>query len=339
MAKLTKPYVIAEIGGNHDSNPEYMFEGIREAKKSGADAIKFQFYNAENLIHPKTPLMRNVKNAKTKDRNQFDRYSRLSISKELLPKLWLYAKKLKIDFGCSIFDHNDVNFISKYTDFFKIASGDINYYPLLKKISQSKKKVILSTGLSDFKLIDRAFNILKRNKLIILHCICKYPSIETDYNLMSLKALIDRYGNSYEYGLSDHTKSSINSCLSLSLGAKYIEKHFLPNNKVKNTGDFALSLNPKELKEFIRDLDRTIKILGTPIKKKFSCEIPFEKSLRRSVYSSSKMNAGQLLKWDNIKFIRPYNTQGIENHKIDKFIGRKLKKKISKNTLLKKEYF
>ena len=140
LIKMQKPYIIAEIGGNHDSREDYMFEGILKAKESGANAIKFQFYNAENLILPNTPLMKNVRKSKTKDRNQFERYTRLSVSKDILPKLWKYAKDLKIDFGCSVFDHNDVSFVLKYTDFFKIASGDIDYFPLIKKISLSKKK-------------------------------------------------------------------------------------------------------------------------------------------------------------------------------------------------------
>lgn len=339
MAKLIKPYVIAEIGGNHDSNINYMFEGILEAKKSGADAIKFQYYNAENLIHPKTPLMKNVKKAKTSDKNQFDRYKRLSVPKKLLPKLYKYAKKINLDFGCSIFDHKDVGYVSKYTDFFKIASGDINYFPLLEKISQYKKKVIISSGLSNLKIIDRAFKILKKNKLIILHCICKYPSLEIDYNLLSLKAIIKKYGSSYKYGLSDHTKSSLVACLSIGLGATYIEKHFLPNEKVKNTGDYSLSLNPKELKNFINDLNYTSKVLGEPIKKKFDCEIPFEKSLRRSPYSSRSIKIGQKLKKNDIKYIRPYSKIGIENHEIKKFIGRKLKQNLKINSLIKKTIF
>ena len=206
MEKLIKkePYIIAELGGNHDGHKDYIYEGIYEAKKSGADAIKLQYYNANNLILPNTPLMKNVKNSKTNDKNQYDRYKRLELNINDIPKFYKFAKKIKIDFGLSIFDHTKVKYLSKYLDFFKIASGDIEYFPLLNEISKYNKKIFVSTGLCNFKIINRAIKLLKKKDLVIMHCVCCYPTKEEDYNLASINLMKKKYGKLYDIGISDH---------------------------------------------------------------------------------------------------------------------------------------
>ena len=336
---LTNPYIIAELGGNHDGNLDYIYEGIYAAKKSGANAIKLQYYNADSLIHPNTPLMRNVKNSKTKDKNQFERYKRLELNINEIPNFYKFAKKLKIDFGLSIFDHTKVKFLSKYTDFFKIASGDIEYFPLLKEISKFKKKIFLSTGLSNFKIIDRAVKFLKKKDLVIMHCICCYPTKEEDYNLNSINLIKKKYKNLYPVGISDHTKSNLVSSISVALGVNYIEKHFLPNYKVKNVGDFSLSLNPKEFENFVFDIKKVNKIMGKSKKEKFLCEKPFEKSLRRSVYTNKNIHKYERLRKRDVKMIRPYNMNGVSTYEINKLIGKKINISLKKNSLIKKSYF
>ena len=341
MEKLIKkkPYIIAELGGNHDGHKNYIYEGIYEAKKSGADAIKLQYYSANNLILPNTPLMKNVKNSKTKDKNQYDRYKRLELNINDIPKFYKFAKKIKIDFGLSIFDHTKVKYLSKYLDFFKIASGDIEYFPLLKEISKYNKKIFVSTGLCDFKIINRAIKLLKKKDLVIMHCVCCYPTKEEDYNLASINLMKQKYGKLYDIGISDHTKGNSVSKISFVLGANYIEKHFLPNTKVKNVGDFRLSLNPQEFKNFVNDIKKVNKIMGDNIKEKFFCEKPFEKNLRRSVYINKKIVKNEKLNKKNIKIVRPYNSSGIAAYDIDKFINRKINTNLSKNSILKPSHF
>tara|TARA_B100000963_G_scaffold335042_1_gene328835 strand:+ start:8110 stop:9135 length:1026 start_codon:yes stop_codon:yes gene_type:complete len=336
---ISNPYIIAELGGNHDGKRDYIYEGIYEAKKSGANAIKLQYYNAESLIHPNTPLMKNVKNSNTKDKNQYDRYKRLELEINEVPKFYKFAKKLKIDFGLSIFDHTKVKFLSKYTDFFKIASGDIEYFPLLREISKYKKKIFLSTGLSNLKIIDRAVKFFKKKDLVIMHCICCYPTKEEDYNLSSINLIKQKYKNLHSVGISDHTKSNIVSSISVALGVNYIEKHFLPNYKVKNVGDFSLSLNPKEFKNFVINIKKVVKIMGKNKKEKFLCEKPFEKSLRRSVYINKNIKRYEKLRKNDIKIIRPYNISGVATYEINKLIGKKIKISLKKNSLIKKSYF
>ena len=339
--KFSTTYIIAELGGNHDGNQNYMYEGILNAKKSGANAIKFQFYNANGLIHPNTPLMKNVKNSKTGDRNQYYRYKRLELPKKNIPKLYRFAKKNKIDFGLSVFDHRDVKFASNYCDFFKIASGDIEYFQLMKEMIKFDKKIILSTGLSNLKIIDRAMNILKKNKkeVNLMHCICSYPTQDEDYNLNSINVLKKKYKDKVSYGISDHTKGDIVATLSCAIGATYVEKHFLPNQKVKKVGDFKLSLNPLEFNEFTKKIRKIEKTLGYEVKKKFPVELPFEKSLRRSIYASKDIIAGNNLSINDIQIIRPYEKKGINAFEFDKFIGKKICKNLKKNELITKIHF
>ena len=201
MLKKKLPYIIAEVGSNHLGNKKLCFDSIIQAKKAGADCIKFQIFDENNLVNKKLKF-------------QYQRFRKVKVTIELVKKLYKFAKKNKIDFSISPFDSSYVPKLKNFVDFFKVASGDINNFDLLKAISKTKKKVVLSTGMSDQSEIEKAIKFFKRGNVAILHCMSSYPTMRKDANLINLEYLKKRH--KVITGYSDHVpgvNASINAAL------------------------------------------------------------------------------------------------------------------------------
>ena len=145
---FNKPYIIAEIGSSHMGSDKLALETIRQAKLGGADCVKFQIFKGESIVHPRIETLKYIK--KNKYKYQIDRFKKMSISIDKLKKFYNYSKKIKIDFCVTPFDPDLVKKLSKFVKFFKVASGDLNYYQLLAEIKKTNKHVILSTGMSTY---------------------------------------------------------------------------------------------------------------------------------------------------------------------------------------------
>ena len=208
---LKKPYVIAEIGGNHSGKLNNSILGIKNAKKSGANCVKFQMYKADQLVLENMSLMPHVKKI-SNEKTQFERFKSLEITENDVLEMYKICKKIKIDFSITPFYSESVKFLSKYVSFFKIASGDINFLPLLEEISKYKKPVVLSTGMSNKKEIIEALKILKSREVILLHCISSYPTLDHQLNLRTFEMLKNF---KKVIGLSDHTKGIEGAKMSL----------------------------------------------------------------------------------------------------------------------------
>ena len=231
------PYVIAEIGVNHECSLKNAKKLILEAKRAGANAAKFQTYKA-NLIASKNAKGYWDTN-KEKTKNQYELFRKYDLFGEKdYYKLYKYCRKLNIEFLTTPFDHDAVDMINKMVNFYKISSSDITNFPLIEKIASKKKPVILSTGASTLKEIRKALNFLKSkncNQVILMHCILNYPTQDSDANLNMILSLIKHFPKNI-IGYSDHTipcKEMKNVCTSYILGARVIEKHFTLNKKKK----------------------------------------------------------------------------------------------------------
>ena len=169
-----------------------------------------------------------------------------------------------------------------------------------------------------------------------MHCISSYPTQEKDLNLNSF-LMLKKFGKIL--GFSDHTKDKSGAILSLAYGAKVFEKHFLPNKKIKNVGDFKLSLNPIEMKEYIDSINKCSKAFGNVRKKYFLSEKPFFNSLRRSAYFVKNLKKNEVLERKHLVFLRPFSNKAIKNNEIKKVIGRKLKKNVKLNQTVIRKLF
>ena len=314
--KYSKPYIIAEIGNNHNGSLKLAKKIILQAKASGAHCVKFQTFTTDSLFSKKS--FYNNKKLR-KDSNKF------TLNLDDFKILKNYSKKNKIDFTATPFSFSEVDFlISKLSlKFIKIASMDINNYPLIEYIAKKKVFVILSTGFGSKIEIEKAISILRINKIkfAILHCVSEYPPKNEKLNLKRIPTLKKKFN--IPVGFSDHTIGVNSSIIALTLGANIIEKHFTLNKRMKGW-DHAISADPKELK-IITDFAFNIKkILG--IEKIFRVESKKNTKLfRRSIVSSKKLYKGDKIIFTDLNFKRPGD--GLEPIKWKTLVGKYLKKK------------
>jgi len=330
MQKKNLPYIIAEVGSNHLGNIKLCFDSIVQAKRAGADCVKFQIFDENNLVNKKLKIYKHVKDRKNKF--QFQRFKKVKIKVELAKKLYKFAKKNKIDFAVSPFDKSYVPALKNYVDFFKVASGDINNFELLKSISLTKKKVIISSGMSNQNEIKKALNFFPKKNVAILHCMSNYPTKDKDANLININYLKKKYR--VRTGYSDHVPGIYASVSASILGAEIIEKHFMPK-KTKLAGDYALSVDKFELAEMIKQIKKAKQMLGKVREKTFKCEEYSKKTLRRSLYYAIDLKKGEKISKKNILSLRPYNSDAIKIENLDLIIGLKIKKNKKKYQLVK----
>ncbi len=335
------PYIIAEIGVNHECSLTLAKKMIDQASQGGAHAVKFQSYKADKIASKNSPSYWDTREEKsTSQYSLFKKYDKFEIND--FKKLKKYCDKKKIDFLSTPFDNEVVDKLNPLVPLFKVASADITNLPLLKKIAKTKKPVILSTGASNLKEIKFSYNFLKKNgskKIVILHCILSYPTKNIDANLKMITNLIDEFPENY-IGYSDHTKpnndmSSIVS--SFILGARVIEKHFTFNKKLKGN-DHYHSMDKNDLKKMIIKLKNAQSLIGTEQKKKcVGVEKKSRINARRSIYANKLISKGNKIKSSDLICKRP--GAGISPIKIYKIVGKKAKNMIKKDSLIKNKDF
>lgn len=336
LEKDSKPYIIAEIGVNHEGSLEKAKELIDLAKEGGADAAKFQTYKAEKLASKNSPAYWDVKKETTTSQYElFKKYDTFEESDYL--ELYHYSKNKKIDFLSTPFDLDSIDFLDKLVPFFKVASADINNLPFLRRIASKSKPVLLSTGASNISEIDFAIKTLKHNgcnDIGIMHCILNYPTRDENASLEMIKHLKLNYPE-HLVGYSDHTlpdKNMLSLVTAFLSGAVIIEKHFT-FDKSFHGNDHYHAMDKNDLKNFISLASKLKILLG---QKKIKDYIPSEeisrKNARRSIVAAQHIREGQIIEEDNIICKRPGT--GISPIEWDKVIGMKAKKNIADDQIL-----
>lgn len=331
---MIKTLIIAEIGINHNGSINLAKKLIIEAKKAGADCVKFQTFNPDQLVTKWSPIADYQKRYDFKQ-SQYEMLKKLELKKKDFLELKKFCKNKKIEFISSGFSLEDIEYLKKIrVKRFKIPSGEITNYHYLKKIGSFNQETILSTGMSNIKEISDAVKILlgsglNKKKLTLLHCISEYPTVLKKLNLRFIPKLKKRFG--INVGFSDHSKSLIAPVVAVSLGATIIEKHFTLNCKMKGP-DHLSSLDPKgfiQMVKFIRDTEVS---LGQQKKIISQKENANKKIVRKSIVAKKNIYKGQLFTSENLEFKRP--GYGISPMKIKKIIGKKSKKNFKKEDLI-----
>jgi len=339
--KDKKTVLIAEAGVNHNGKMSFAKKLIDEAKKAGADIIKFQTYKAKNLTTKKAPRFWNWKGEKKKKGSQFDSYSNLdSFEKNDYKKIIKYCKKIGIEFMSTPFDEKSVDMlISIGMKGFKIASCDITNFPLIKHIAKKNLPILLSTGASDIQEIRNAVNLIKKNgnnKIIIMHCTLCYPTAPENANL---SAIIDIKKNFPHHlvGLSDHTLGTEIPSAAPLLGVAVIEKHFTFDKTLKKSADHWLSVNTKELKKISENIKIINKSFGGEKKLILKCEEKARKLARRSIVSARPIKKNKKIVLNDLSFKRPGT--GISPKYTSKVIGKFLRKNVYEDYIFKTSDF
>jgi N,N'-diacetyllegionaminate synthase len=327
-------FIIAEAGVNHNGKLSLAKEMVDVAKEAGADAVKFQTFISEDLVTQNIPMEEYQKRNTGKTETQLEMLKKLELSRVDFIKLKKYCEKKGITFLSTPFDENSVDFLEKLgVPAFKVSSGDITDLPFLRHIAKKKLPMIVSTGASYLKEIKEAILAIKKeknNKIILLHCTANYPCPPKETNLKSIVTLSKEFN--YLIGYSDHTSGIMASIISVALGAKILEKHFTLDRNLAGP-DHKASLEPQELKELIKAVRETEKMLGFFTKKPQKSEDEVRKSGRRSVVARIDISKGDKISKKMLITKRPGT--GISPKYLDKIINRTAKTNILKDTLIK----
>lgn len=336
ISDSSKPYIIAEIGVNHENSIKKAIELIDLAKIGGADAVKFQSYKANTLAARESPAYWDTSKEKTLNQYQlFKKYDHFSSTEYKL--LAEHCKKISIDFSSTPFDEESVDYLENLVSFYKIASSDITCKPLLEKIGSKLKPVIISTGCSNYDEIDFALKTLTDagvSQIGILHCILNYPTLDKNANLEMIRHLKLRYTNNI-IGYSDHTlpdDNMINLTTSYLLGARIIEKHFT-DNKTLPGNDHYHAMDSNDLSIFKSNIDKIYEIKGNYAEK---LPIPEEElsrvNARRSIVIRRNLEKGHLLNKEDVTYKRPGT--GISPMYIDEILNKALVRPKNEDSVL-----
>jgi pseudaminic acid synthase len=303
--KKNNPFFIAEISANHNGSIIHAKKLIKIAKKYGADAVKLQTYTPETLTINSNKSDFKIRGGLWNGKTLWDLYQKAQTPFEWHKELFNYAKKLKIICFSTPFDETAVDLLeSLECSFYKVASFEMNHIPLIKKIAQTKKPIIISTGMANLKEIDLAFTTAKKNgakEIILLYCVSNYPSKISDFNFNNINILKERY--KCKVGFSDHSTDNKVVAAAIAAGAEVIEKHIALEGQKKGF-DIAFSLKGKEIKDYVKVIKDTYLMMG---KKYFFRNKSEDHSLqfRRSIYAVSDIKKGEKFTKKNIRVIRP----------------------------------
>jgi len=339
MRNGPKPFIIAEMSGNHNQSLERALEIVEAAATTGAHAIKLQTYTADTMTLDLKEREFFISDEKSpwKGQSLYDLYKIAHTPWDWHKPIFDHAKKLGLICFSTPFDETSVDFLEKLgSPAYKIASFENTDLPLIQRVAATGKPLIISTGMATQEELDESVDVARKagcKDLTLLKCTSTYPATPENSNLLTIPYLRERYG--CEIGLSDHTLGIGVAISSVALGAAVIEKHFTLKRSDGGV-DAAFSLEPHEMKQLVEETGRAWQGLG----KAFLGATEAEKSsmvFRRSLYIAQDMKAGDILTKENLRRIRPGN--GLPAKYYEQYLGRKINQNLKKGTPLKHQYF
>jgi len=324
------PYVIAEMSANHNGNIQNAFEIIDAAVTAGADCVKLQTYRADTITIKSDRPEFCIKEGLWAGYTLYDLYEQAHTPWEWHGPLFEYAKKCGITIFSSPFDSTAVDLLEDLNaPAYKIASFEAVDHALIRYAASTGKPLIISTGMADVGEIEEAIQAALDGgcrELAILHCVSGYPAPAGDYNLRTIPDMIHRFG--CVTGLSDHTLDNTTAIAAVSLGASIIEKHFTLDRSGGGPDD-SFSLETDELRGLVQNSKTAWEALGQVDYGRKSSELGNVK-FRRSLYFVTDIKAGEVVRPDHIRSIRP--GYGLAPKHLDAIIGKKLKVDVERAT-------
>ena len=317
-----KVIIIAEAGVNHNGSYELAIKMVDEAKRAGADYVKFQTAKPELVISTFAPKAEYQKETTGAAESQLEMCKAIHLPLTDYKPLKEYCDKVGIGFMSTPFDLVSIDVLEPLDmDYYKIPSGEITNLPYLRKIASKHRPVILSTGMCEVEEVEAALQVLeqggvKRSDIIVLHCNTEYPTPMADVNLRAMDDLRRSLG--VEVGYSDHTKGIEVPIAAVALGATVIEKHFTLDKTMEGP-DHKASLEPDELKAMVDAIRNIEQALGDGHKHVSPSERKNMDIARKSIVAARDIRKGEVLTEENITTKRPGN--GISPMRWDSVIG------------------
>lgn len=333
-----KPFIIAEMSGNHNQSLDRALALVKVAADTGAHALKLQTYTADTITMNHRGGLFDIDDPKSlwHGKNLYELYQEAHTPWAWHKEIFDYANQLGMLAFSSPFDETAVDYLENLNvPAYKIASFESNHHPLLKKVAQTGKPVIISSGTSKLNELYESVQILKNNgckNLIVLKCTSTYPATPENSNLNTIPILQEIFPDCV-IGLSDHTMGLGTSIAAVALGARVIEKHFTLR-RADGGVDSAFSMEPEEMKALVIESERAFLSLG---KIQLDSQKSEEKSRRfkRSIYVVKDIKQGESFSPDNIRVIRPGD--GLAPKYFQQILGKKSRQALAKGTPLKQE--
>jgi N,N'-diacetyllegionaminate synthase len=332
---MSKVFIIAEAGVNHNGSIELAKKLIDVAVEAGVDAVKFQTFKADKLVSKHAQKADYQKQTTLVDETQYEMLKKLELDENAHRVLISYCKDKEIMFLSTPFDHDSIDLLNSFEmPIFKIPSGEITNLPYLRHIGGLGKEVILSTGMANLDEVQDALEVLSKagtlkEKITVLHATTEYPCPIAEVNLRAMQTMHDAFG--LEVGYSDHTQGIEIPIAAVAMGAKVIEKHFTLDRNLPGP-DHQASLEPSELIAMVAAIRNIEVALGDGIKCLTPSEAKNKISARKSLVASKDIAVGEEFTVDNITAKRPGS--GISPMRFDDVIGNVAKRNFYINDLI-----
>lgn len=332
---MTHTFIIAEAGVNHNGSLELAKKLIDVASEAGADAVKFQTFQAKNLVSKNAQKAEYQKQTTDQNESQFEMIKKLELSEAMHHELIAYCQQKNIMFLSTPFDHDSIELLNKLgLEIFKIPSGEITNLPYLRHIGSLNKQVILSTGMANLGEIEAALNVLTqagtaKEKITVLHANTEYPTPMQDVNLKAMQTI----GQAFDIavGYSDHTLGIEVDVAAVALGASVIEKHFTLDKTMEGP-DHKASLEPDELKAMVSAIRNIEQALGSSIKQPSPSESKNKPIARKSLVAKTAIKQGETFNAENLCIKRPGH--GISPMRWDEIIGTKAQRDYAEDEVI-----
>lgn len=342
VCNFCDPYIIAELGSNHNGDMELAKKLIVSAKESGADCVKFQSWSKTTLFSKKKYednyfIADDYRNREDYSLEEIvDAYS---ISEDELLQMKRFSEEVGIDCTSTPFSDSEADFLIDKLEspFIKVASMDVNNYPFLSYLARKKKPIILSTGLSELHEIDKAIRTIEQagnNQIVILHCVAVYPPEDSQVNLNNIETLQKLYPD-YPVGFSDHTLGTCIPSAAVAKGACIIEKHFTLDKEMEGW-DHKVSANPGDMKELVNNARRIHVALGSSRIQQVENKERISE-FRRSIITAQEIDKDEVITEEMLVFKRPGT--GLPPGDIKYIVGKKAKRKIGHDEIIRFEDF
>jgi N-acetylneuraminate synthase len=328
------PFIIAEIGSNHNGDMDLCRRIIDAAVDAGADAVKFQSWTEETLVSEEE-YQRNTTYADKKKhfgtlREMVREYQ---FTAEQHRAIQQYCAEKDAAFCSSVFSKHEADLLDELeVPFFKVASMDVNNLPLLEYVAAKQRPILLSTGMATLGEIEEAVHTIRgagNHSLVLLHCVSLYPPNFDRLNLRNMDML--RSAFKCPVGYSDHTLGTSIPIAAISRGASVIEKHFTIDKDLPGW-DHAISANPDELRTIVTEGKRVFRALGSTARTISQAELDKRKQFRRSAIAQKELSPGEIIRSKHVDFKRPGNGIAPDEFKYAK--GRAVTRAIKKGHVI-----
>ncbi len=320
---MSKVFIIAEAGVNHNGSLEMALQLVDKAVEIGVDCVKFQTFKAEQIVTASSPKANYQLEVTDRNETQFEMLKKLELDRDAFKTIKEYCDKKGIRFLSTPYNPEDADLLNSIgVDGFKIASGQLVETPFLKYVAQFGKQMIISTGMAtmeEVKIAVEAIHSTGNKDLVVLQCNTDYPSRIEDTNIRAMQTIRDEM--KIRVGYSDHVPNNYACFAAVALGAEVIEKHFTLDNTLPGP-DHSSSLEPKAFAELIEGVRNIEKCLGDGTKTPSAAEIKNTFGMRRSLVAKTDLKKGTILSADHFGFKRPAN--GLSPGMMEKIIGTEL---------------